>query len=98
MHAELHLVVAAALVGLGIGSALSRRNIIAIIMAIVTSGSGAILAMAALSHRGGGDALLFALVLGAVLLALVATGCALAYRRHLSQETAEIDAGNELRH
>ena len=100
MQIEVYLALAAILVGLGLGSAISRRNIIAIVMAIVTAGSGALIAMATIGRESEAknDGLLFALVLGAVLLVLMVLGCALAYRRYISAGTTNIGDGNRLRH
>lgn len=100
MQIEVYLILSALLLGLGIGSALSRRNMISIIMAITTAGTGALIAMATLAHESDkqNDGLLFALVLGAVLLILIVMGCALTYRRFMSSGTTNIGDGNELRH
>ena len=100
MPIEIYLILAATLVGIGIGSALSRRNIIAIVMSITTAGAGALIAMATLGHDTDkqNDGLLFALVLGAVLMVLMVLGCALAYRRFMSTGTTNIGDRNELRH
>lgn len=100
MRIEVYLVLAAALVGIGLGSALSRRNIISIVMAIMTAGAGALIAMVTIG-RGAerqNDALLFAMVLGAVLFVLMVLGCAMVYRRYMSTGTTDIGDGNKLRH
>ncbi len=100
MQIEVYLVLAATLVGIGLGSALSRRNIIAIVMSITTAGTGALIAMATLGHGADkqNDGMLFALVLGAVLLVLMVLGCALAYRRFMATGNTNIGDGNQLRH
>lgn len=101
MRIEVYLVLAAAMVGIGVGTALSRRNMISIIMSIITAGSGAMIAMATLGHGSDqekNDGMLFAMVLGAILLVLMVVGCALAYRRFMSTGTTNIGDGNQLRH
>jgi len=100
MQAEYYLILSAALVGIGIGSALSRRNIISIVMSITTAGLGALVAMASLDRQlaNANDGMLFALCLGAVLLIFIVLGCALAYRRFMATGTTNIGDGNELRH
>lgn len=100
MQIKIYLILAAALVGIGIGSALSKRNMISLIMAITTAGTGALIAMATLGYENEkqNDGLLFALVLGASLLILIVMGCALAYRRFMSNGTTNIGDGNQLRH
>jgi NADH:ubiquinone oxidoreductase subunit K len=99
-QSQVYLLLSAALVGIGLGSALSRSNIISIVMSIVTAGLGALVAMATLDRhsRGHNDGMLFALCWGAVLLALMVLGCALAYRRYMSSGTTNIGDGNQLRH
>lgn len=101
MHIEIYLLLSSALVGIGIGSALSRKNMISIVMSIVTAGAGAMIAMATLGRgdsQAHDDGLLFSMVLGAVLLVMVVLGCALSYRRFMSSGTANIGDGNQLRH
>lgn len=100
MPIEVYLVLSATLVGIGLGSALSRRNILSIVMSIVTAGAGALIAMATLGHdaESQNDGMLFALVLGAVLLVLMVLGCSLAYRRFMASGTTNIGDGNRLRH
>jgi NADH:ubiquinone oxidoreductase subunit K len=100
MQVEVYLVLSATLVGIGLGSALSRRNIISIVMSIITAGMGALIAMATLGHGDAknNDGMLFAMVLGAVLLVSMVLGCALAYRRFMSTGTTNISDANELRH
>lgn len=100
MQTEVYLILSSLLAGIGIGSALSRRNIISLVMAIITAGSGAMIAMATLDHLDNktSDGMLFALVLSAVLLVLMVLGCALAYRRFMSTGTTNISDANELRH
>lgn len=100
MRIEYYLVLAATLVGIGIGSALSRSNLISIVMSIVTAGAGAVIAMAAFERQTpkNDDAKLFALCLGATLMIMIVLGCALAYRRFMASSTTDISDGNQLRH
>ncbi|MBI3543993.1 MAG: NADH-quinone oxidoreductase subunit K [Deltaproteobacteria bacterium] len=100
MQVEVYLILSATLVGIGIGSALSRRNIISIVVAVITAGTGALIAMATVGHGSDthDDGMLFAMVLGAILLVLMTLGCALAYRRFMSTGTTNISDANELRH
>jgi NADH:ubiquinone oxidoreductase subunit K len=90
---------AAALMGIGIGSALFRRNLVAVLIAIHTAGAGAIVAMAAFGAQGGkrNDSLLFALSLGVVLLFMLVLGAALAYRRFVASRSTTVGEGSALR-
>lgn len=100
MDVELHLVLSATLFAIGVGSALSKRNLISIIMAICTAGLGAIIALAALDRQTtrDNDGILFAFCLGGVLLAWIILGGVLAYRRFVVSGSTNIDDDNELRH
>jgi NADH:ubiquinone oxidoreductase subunit K len=100
MYVEFYLVLSAALVGIGLGSALYRRNLIAITMSIVTAGAGAVVAMTVLDQgaKGKTDGLLFALSLGSMLIIVFVLGCALAYRRYMATGITNVSDGNELRH
>lgn len=100
MPTEHYLILSAALVGIGVGSALYRRNIISIVMSIVTAGTGAVIAMVALDapSNANKDGMLFALCISAVLLIYIVMGCSLAYRRFMSSGVTDIDDGNKLRH
>jgi NADH:ubiquinone oxidoreductase subunit K len=104
MPIEFYLVLSAALVGIGIGAALSRRNLIAIVMALTTSGLGALVAMAALNQYNGNqgdgskDGMLFAFCIGAILLVQIVLGCVLTYRRYIASGATNVDDGNELRY
>ena len=100
MLIKYYLILSAALVGIGIGAALSRRNLIAIIMSISTAACGVLIAMATLDREtvGSAEGMLFALCLGVVLLIMITLWCALAYRRYISSGATNIDDGNQLRH
>jgi NADH:ubiquinone oxidoreductase subunit K len=100
MQIEFYLALAATLVGVGIGSALSRRNILAVVMSIVIAGTGAVIAMSTFDFRAGrySDGMLFALCLGIILLVFVVLGCVLAYRRFCANGTTSISERNQLRH
>lgn len=100
MQVEHYLILSAALVGIGVGSALYRNNIISIVMSVTTSGLGALVAMAALDNNPSAqkDGMLFALCIGAVLLIYIVMGCSLAYRRYMSSGATNIGEANQLRH
>jgi NADH:ubiquinone oxidoreductase subunit K len=101
MQIEIYVILAAVLIGIGVGSALSRRNIISVVMAVATAGAGTLIAMATVgreSEAQQNDGMLFALVLGAVILVTIVLGCALAYRRYVSAKVTDVGAGNRLRY
>lgn len=100
MPIEHYLILSAALLGIGVGAALYRGNIISIVMSITTAGAGALIAMATLdgTSETAKDGTLFALCMGAILLVYIVLGCTLAYRRFMSSGATNIGEENKLRH
>lgn len=101
MPVEFYVVLAVIMLGIGAGTVLSRRNLVSAIFGLVTCGLGAVVAMAAFNAgrpNEGTDGMLFALCIAVVLMVFVVLGCALMYRRHLSEGTTDVTEGNRLRH
>ncbi|MBI2605606.1 MAG: hypothetical protein HYW49_05930 [Deltaproteobacteria bacterium] len=111
MRVEVYAVIASLLVGLGVGSALHRASLVAIVMSLVTAALGIVILMvlvdrvhAARAAAAGGQAgqfvsegAVFALCLGVVSLLWITLGCSIAYRRLLSGKTSNVGENIELR-
>lgn len=110
MSLEAYVAIGSLLVGLGVGSALHRRSVVAIAMSLATAALGIVILMvlmdrvhAARAAAGGqaaqpaSEGAVFALCLGVVSLLWIAMGCSIAYRRLLSGKTSNVGENIELR-
>lgn len=98
MQSKIYLILSIFLVTVGIGSALSRRNLIAVTMAICTAQIGVLVFLALLSAADQkSDVLCFAFCLAFVTIEQIVVGSVLGYRRFVSANTREIVRKNQLR-
>lgn len=100
MNTEFYIIVSILMVSIGLGSVLGRKNIFAIIQAIVTCFLGVLILVQALSRvsNTASDSLMFSFCLVLLMLLYVVIGCAIGYRRFFSTNVTSITEKNQLRH
>ena len=97
MEQQIYLALGAILIGLGIASMLSRKNIFSILLAFINAMLGVLVVFGVLIKKDSLDGMLFLLALCAVLFLLIIIGCVVAYRRHMSMGSIDITEASSLK-